>query len=333
MKTIGTVIALGMICLSGLAQAHEISWDQFRDSLHALKQDSMYAMAREYLTANRESFKDEWFKLSKEEIFLNEKLGMPEANLDIFREAHDRGYFYLIHPELPKYRVYTDLPGFPEISDTDLKLREAANADSRMLWDIVTPVNFDERRKYPVILLFHGGGSNLERVKKHWNNTQLKEQFIRIYVQNYLHYDSETFGWRSGDEQAFQKLQFLFAAFLENFRLEEPELYLAGMSAGGTFAIDAAVRQILPVSAFITFCPGIPGILGSEHHHEIQATDVRGFMLGGEQDYYLERQKQMMHVFREKGIECHHEIIQDMGHAYPKDEQRWIDEALKKLRH
>lgn len=332
MKTITIVFILVAINVSCFGQQHEMTWQQFEDRINKLEQDSLYSKAMQFLEENREKVKDEWFKLSKEEIYLNEKLGNFEANLAILKDGHDKGYFYLVHPNLPKFKPYVELSGFSEISNRDMELRDKANVKSKMLFDIVTPGNFNRNKSYPVIVIFHGGGSNLKMVKEHWHNKKIDNKFIKIYVQNYLHYDSETFGWRSGDEKAFKKLKFLFSEFQKNFQIQEDKIYVAGMSAGGTFAIDVAVRQVIPITGFITFCPGIPRILGSEHHHEIKDVKVSGYMLGGEKDYYLEKQKQMMPVFDEKEIECHHEIVQDMGHEYPQDESKWIDEALKILR-
>ncbi len=313
------------------SQQYRLNWQQFEDSINKLEQDSMYSLALQFLETNRKNLKDDWFKLSKEEIYINEKLGNYEANLAIFREAHNKGFFYLIHPNLPKYEEYTDLVGFSEISEKDLELRDSANSKSEMLFDIVYPQNYDKHKEYPVILILHGGGSNLGKVKKHWHSKQLDQQFIKIYLQNYLHYDSKNFGWRSGDEKAFNLLKSNFNEFQKNNQIQEDKIYVAGMSAGGTFAIDIAVRQIIPITGFITFCPGIPQIIGPEHFKEISKPNIAGFMLGGEDDYYLERQRQMMNVFNEIGIPCIHEIIEDMGHEYPENESVWIDKALKIL--
>lgn len=327
MKKLSTIFLL-CIHLSCLSQQDEWRWQQFQDSLNRLERDSSYKSAMEFLQANKKNFVGKWFELSKDEIFLNEKLGKYEQNLTVYNLAHQKGFFYFIHPNLPKYKPYNDLPYFSEISKKDLELRDIANSKSEMVYDIVYPQNYNKQKKYPAILILHGGGSNLEKVKQHWDCEQLDNQFIKIYVQNYLHYDSNNFGWRSGDEEAFKKIKLLYSEIKKSHLLDEKKLIISGMSAGGTFAIDIAMRQIIPITGFITFCPGIPQILGSEHYNVVVKPDIIGFMVGGENDYYLEGQKQMMTVFKNLQIPCQYFIVENMGHEYPNDESKWITKAL-----
>lgn len=313
------------------AQEPDFIWQQFRDSLTTLERDSLYRHAMHVLQANKNRFETRWFEVSKEEIYLNEKLGNLEANLSLFRTAHQKGYFYLIHPNLPQYKPYLEVPGFSDISKRDLELRDQANSTSKMLFDVVHPKNFSWQKSYPVLLIFHGGGSNLERLKKHWHHRELENNYLRIYVQNYLHYDSETYGWRTGDERAFKKLAYLFSEVEKTYHLDQRQILVAGMSAGGTFAIDVAVRQVLPIRGFLTFCPGMPGILGAEHPQEPGDLSIKGFIISGEHDYYLKKQQQMLKLFKKKGIPCKQAIIKDVGHEYPPNEATWIGEALKFL--
>lgn len=327
MKNLSTIFLL-LIHLSCQSQQNEWCWQKFQDSLSSLERDSSYTAAMEFLQGNKKNFVSKWFELSKDEIFLNEKLGKYEQNITIYNLAHQKGFFYFIHPNLPKYKPYVDLSYFSEISKKDMELRDIANSKSEMVYDIIYPQNYNKQKKYPAIFILHGGGSNLEKVKQHWYCEQLENQFIKIYVQNYLHYDTNNFGWHSGDEEAFKKIKILYAEIKRSHFLDEKKLIISGMSAGGTFAIDIAVRQIIPVSGFITFCPGVPQILRPEHYNEVISPDIVGFMLGGENDYYLEGQKQMMTVFNNLQIPCQHFIVENMGHEYPVDESKWITKAL-----
>ena len=119
--------------------------------------------------------------------------------------------------------------------------------------------------------------------------------------------------------------------FLSELCSDKNCLIVAGISAGGTFAIDLAIRQIIPVTGFMVFCPGIPTILSESFNLDMPG--VRGYMLGGEEDHYLSRQKKMEEIFDREGLSCRHEILEGMGHQYPPEESRWIEEALYFVEH
>jgi len=60
---------------------------------------------------------------------------------------------------------------------------------------------------------------------------------------------------------------------------------------------------------------------------------VRAYMVGGEKDYYLPRQKQMAEIFAREGLIFRHEIVEGMGHHYPMEESKWIEEAIYFMEH
>ena len=78
---------------------------------------------------------------------------------------------------------------------------------------------------------------------------------------------------------------------------------------------DLAFNNILSVQGIIGFCPGKPRNFDV---NIINNKDIKLYMLGGETDFYLERQKQMAELFEQAGIAYIHDIIPGMGHAFPQ---------------
>jgi len=310
--------------------AQEIVYQDFYQQLQQLEDAGNFHGALELLLERRSTFPEKYFALLKEEIYIQEKLERHEENLDLFRQGHQRGYFFFMHPALSAFKPYRDFVEFDSLSHEDLKLREEALEGSETIYKVVFPDNFSVKNVHPVCLIFHGGGSSLNRVMDHWRSPTLNADFIRVYIQSYLHYDSQTFGWRSGDERAFRDVREIFQHVLSKHPVDSSEVFVAGMSAGATFAIDLALRQIIPVKGILAFCPGIPKIVSDQKLKE--APSAKGFILGGEDDYYLPRQKEMIQYFKKIRFTHRHEVVAGMAHHYPVNESEWIELALKYLK-
>ena len=329
MKRIIVICILTILIINTYGQLP--SYDSFIQHVNDLENSGNYEKASDYLNDYRKNYPEKYFELSKEEIYLNEKLQRYEDNLLIFKSGHQQGYFYFLHPELPKCKPYSTLYEFESISVTDLELREKALSGSETKYEIMLPARYSEDRFWPVCLIFHGGGSNLEAVKKHWHSAKLDSNFIKVYIQSYRHYDYNTFGWRPGDERADQDVTEIFRYLSEQYAVDTSLVLLAGISAGGTYATDLALRKIIPVRGTLTFCPGIPSSIEEEAKHTSGYLSFSAFIVGGENDYYLPSQKKMVELFSNIGVQFVFEVVAGMGHEYPDDEGHWIDEGIKFL--
>lgn len=306
-----------------------LTYRQLLDSLNQLEQDSLYQKAKTLLNLNEKYFQDKWFELSKERIYLNEKLGNYYENLSVFSNGHKREYFYLIHPNLPQYKSYLEFEEFDSITKTDQQLRNEAIKNSKTIFEVILPNDYSSENEYPLILIFHGGGSNLIKVKEHWNSEELSNDFIKVYLQSYRHYDSETFGWISGDKRTYSDIKDILNELKTNYTIDTTRIIVAGISAGGTCAIDVAMEQIIPTTGFLTFCSGIPKELTHDFVQSKPELDITGFIVGGENDYYLPKQVQLVEILNKANIKNQHLIIPTMGHQYPVEEDEYIKAGIE----
>lgn len=326
------LLSLMFMFLSTISTGQSLSYRDFIHNLNDLEEKGDFKKALGYLTEYKANFPNEYFELAKEEIYINEALQRYADNLFIFKEGHQKGYFYFIDVRIPKYKPYLEFSEFNTISADDLKLRNEAIQKSETIYEVELPKRFSDKREWPLCFIFHGGGSNLEKVRKHWHSLMLDSDYIKIYLQSYRHYDSNTYGWTSGDERADRELAEIFDSIRKSYPIDCSDIITAGISAGGTYAIDISIRGVIPVKSFIAFCPGIPGILNTENLSATKLSKIKGFIIGGEKDYYLAQQKQMTQALLKLQNPVKHLIICNMGHEYPPDEDIMIDEALEYLK-
>jgi acetyl esterase/lipase len=272
-----------------------------------------------------------WFDLSKYLIRLNSEAGYFSENIDLFKEGHRRGFFYFIHPRMPEYKPYLSLAGFDSISSEDLKLREEANRVSHTLFNIQLPDNYDATVQYPLIFILHGGGRSMESVKKHWQVPELNRNFIKVYLQSYRHFDYNTYGWGSGDERLDTEVRAITDEILATYRVDRGSVLTAGISAGASAAVDLAVRNVIPATGFLVYCPDSPSSLRGTMPVNHRGRQIRGYICAGEADHFRPRQKVLTAILDSLGIMTKYTIVPGMGHAYPENESHFVNEGLKFL--
>ena len=272
--------------------------------------------------------KDETFARSLEKISQNEKQDAYPENLLIFREGHQKGWFYFIHPLIPRYKPYLDLPGFREVYAADSTLRAHAIAQSQPSFYLELPAGYDSTEPYPAIFIFHGGNSNLARVRRHWRHPILEKEYIRVYLQSYLHTDYTSYTWHSGDERSDRDLRQLFENLNNHYNMDSCRILVAGISAGANYALAMSLRGIIPVRGLIAFCPGFPGCLRGKQDFSGLHTQFRVYYIGGELDYYREQQEDLARAFDRSALSYRYILVDGMKHQYPEQESVYLEEAL-----
>ena len=70
---------------------------------------------------------------------------------------------------------------------------------------------------------------------------------------------------------------------------------------------------------------------GTRFAGQAKAAGIKGVIISGETDRYRPRQEAMVEIFRQIEFPHRFDIIEGMGHEYPKDLSRRLDEALTYL--
>jgi len=311
----------------GICQNYEIlTYDDFERTVNNLEQEEKYIESIELTKNVLQLFPDKRFELIKELEFLNKKTERYQDNLVLWKEGHSNGFFFLLNKQMKQYEPYLSFVEFDSLVINDIKLRSQALEKSKSIYEVFLPNNYSTNTQYPLLLILHGGGSNIDKAKQRWKiDDKIESQFIVVFLQSYRHYDSKTFGWRSLDSRAHQELKGIYNEVVENYLVDKSRILIGGTSAGGTMAIELALNQIIPATGVIGFCPGKPQELIINNDRK---KDIKIFMLGGELDYYLQKQKELAEIFTNEQINFKHIIVTGMEHEFPSDYEMVIKDAL-----
>ncbi|HPJ46264.1 MAG TPA: hypothetical protein PL017_09210 [Tenuifilaceae bacterium] len=308
--------------------SQEITYDEFYKKIIALENEGNYTNAKELAEKNIDKFQVHWFETSKEILYINEKLGNYAENIELFKLAHEKGLFYFLHPQMPKYGPYKGLPDFDTISKVDLQLRNAALEQSKTIYRVQLPENYNENGKYPAIFILHGGGKSISESIGHWQAPSLNQNYVKIYLQSYRHFDFNSFGWGTNDPRLDNDIKKICTEIIAFYPIDTAEILISGISAGASAAIDIALRGVIPVKGFIAYCPDLPSFLKNNNFSLLKNTKAVGYISSGENDHFLPRQELMLTLLDSLGIRSKLVIDSCRGHEYPENEGITVKNAI-----
>jgi len=286
------------------------SYNDLQNAIEKLADSKQYLEAISLIENEKDKFPGREFDLLAELSSLYLKTEQFEKCYKVWADGHRKGYFFLLDPRFDQFKSIAVNEQFKLYAAADKALREKALGKSKTIYELFLPEGYDKNRKYPLFIILHGGGRNIESAKKDWEIVPpLNSDYIVVYLQSYLHYDYASFGWRSSDKRAFKDIKTIFDKIKAEYKVDTTKIIVGGVSAGGVAAIDLAIHEIIPVKGVIGFCPGKPKAFDADRAEILKKNGVRFFIVSGEKDFYLERQKQMTAVFDKTKIPYQFKII------------------------
>jgi predicted esterase len=251
--------------------------------------------------------------------------------MEIWQAGHRNGYFYGLFPQFDWLQPFQKFPQFPSIVDRDKELRERADRTATMRYEVVTPVGYSVKQRYPLFMVLHAGNDTIEHARTYWRSSALSREYLVAYVQSARPMSSKSYGWRDGDPEMREGLRKLYGEIAAKYPVDTNRVLIGGMSAGGFMSMDVLLHNVLPVTGYVVNCPGVPGDFAPAMAEQVRQRGVRGVIITGEKDFGLARLKEMVEVFRKAGVPHRFTIIPGMGHEVPEDFPNRLDAALGEL--
>jgi predicted esterase len=170
-----------------------------------------------------------------------------------------------------------------------------------------------------------------ELSKPHWNSTQLGAHYLVAFIQSYLHYGMEGFGWARNDKRAREGTRGCFEEIVQRYRVDVSRVLIGGISAGAMMAMEVAIDDVVPIAGFVGVCPVMPGKDVFNAEKVLGATE-RGqravLIAGGNDTALLPQAKDMVEIFKQAGFPHRFVVVPGLGHEYPGDFSARLDTAL-----
>ncbi|MBU1368756.1 MAG: hypothetical protein KJ578_14275 [Bacteroidetes bacterium] len=244
--------------------------------------------------------------------------------IEIWRTGMDKGYMYDLNN--PYYQDY-----YKDNADFDaLAQIEKNSLDTMHLkHEIVLPTEYDNKKMYPILFVFHGNNRNIEKSKTSWNAPIMNKEFITVFLQSYIPSSPTDFKWVSKDEKIKREFTEIYNHVLNDYPVDEARIIFAGMSAGGKKAMDFTLNNYFPVSGLVLNCPVPPQDITDEMIRHFVVTNKKIGIITGENDFALENQKSFMSKIDSLGGQTRITVTEGLGHSFAENFSEILDEYLK----
>lgn len=288
------------------------------ESLFAKQQ---YEQAIATLRAARLKLPDHQFELLWQEALISVMSGMHDECLDVLEEIVAKKYFGVL-----EWGIFDSLRAnarFDSVARENQVLRDAANIDSRMQYEVLLPKDYSPTRKYPLFIALHGDSQSLAGFMNDWGASAiLSKGFILAYVQSSQMICTNGFGWTESYRQTRSDIGAAYHDITGAHAIDTDCVIVGGFSGGAIAALEIIADNTVPATGFISLCPSLkPDSFIKENIETAARRGVKGVIMEGEMEGEVAAEQYMLSLFREVGLPHQFHVNPDIGHAIPRDLQ------------
>jgi predicted esterase len=242
---------------------------------------------------------------------------------EIWEIGINKGYSYdLNNPGYQNY--YKDNVDFERLA----KIEKSRMDTMHVKYEIVLPIEYNNKKTYPILFVFHGNNRNIEKSKISWNAPIMNKEFITIFLQSYIPSSPTDFKWVPKDDKIKKEFTEIYNKVLKNYPVNESKIIFAGMSAGGKKALDFTLNNYFPVSGLVLNCPVIPENVTDEMITGFAKANKKLGIITGENDFALVGQKTLVNTIDSLSGQTKMFVTKDLGHSFAENFTELLDEYL-----
>lgn len=307
------------------------SYQEMRDAVVELFQAKKYADAAAILAGALDRYPDKVMSNSYNLALMYASMDSLQRAVRALEEGHRRGIFYAAHAFQPApWDSLRQLESFQRLLVRNEELRAEAQKKAVMKLEVATPPGYQQGKRYPLFVALHGGGENLAQFRPQWTSPRLRQEFIVAYVQSSQVLAVNGYHWQ--DEEITRKeIRAAYREVVAECSVDTLRVLIGGFSSGGYGTLVSLFAEILPARGFVILCPEVPADPDSAAMARAAGRGVRGTLLSTELDGRLARQKEYAANLTAHGIDVEVAVTPNVGHWYPDDFERLLDEALARI--
>ena len=278
----------------------------FEKGYRAYDEGKYEEAAKYYLTALKHNIKD--YSSIYVLASLYGLMGKAELAAKYLDRAVKAGFDSTMHMRQNEaFDMVKDIPVFEKalgnaiafVRDKEKEYGDVVYFDSSALFKCLVklPADYDPDKEYTLVLGLHGRGNRPQDFIGIWKDAGLKENFIFACPQGHypLLFNNEVgYSWNlriEDDESTFEtttkmSIGYIAEIMMElSFRLPVKDIYLAGFSQGGSFALQAGLMHHKQIKGIMSFSGFLPPDWFEKSGVEVEkAENLRVFISHGARD-------------------------------------------------
>ncbi|MCF8235587.1 MAG: hypothetical protein K9H13_12920 [Bacteroidales bacterium] len=300
-----------------------LSYEEFEaEAIRAFRNNNIdYSIIiMEYAYKN---FPEEFARTTEILAYIYTRTNTLSKAIEIWRTGMDKGYMYDLNN--PYYQEnFKDNADFEALAQIEKSMLDTLH----LKYEIVLPTEYDNKKMYPILFVFHGNNRNIEKSKISWNAPIMEREFITVFLQSYIPSSPTNFKWVSKDEKIKKEFTEIYDQILKDYPVNESKIIFAGMSAGGKKAMDFTLNNYFPVSGLVLNCPVPPQDITDEMTRHFVETNKKIGIITGENDFALDSQKSFMSKIDSLGGQTRITVTEGLGHSFADNFTEMLNEYL-----
>jgi hypothetical protein len=234
---------------------------------------------------------------------------------------------YFFGLERWEYSDFINNPEFKRLARIDWQIEDSLNKISHMKYEVVLPKNYSIDKNYPLLFVFHGNSRNIQKEKDVWTSNIIRDRYIVIFVQSYIHLTPNDYRWGENDEKTDREFKEIYEQIVKKYSTAKNKIIFSAMSMGGYIAISYAFNQFVPVNGLVLNCPVVPDLADSLIRKFV-AENKKIAIITGENDFLLNNQKDLIYKVNKMGGNNSMMINTGLGHEYSENFSTLLDKYL-----
>lgn len=329
------LIVILIVSLFPALQADQvIPWEEFDKKVDQLIEAKKNTEAINLLKQNLKNYPQKEFLIYSSLIDQYKELGEIRHSIDVMSEGNRKGYYFWFIPREQAYDNFRREEWFKNALNVNNALRDKAQALTKPVYKVILPKSFDAQKRYPLILIMHGGNQSIELSQARWKSDDLYTDKIVAFLQSGWTIATHRYRWDLSGKDLFtegtaiDEIKGLYNEILTKYANNIDRTILVGFSQGAQLAMNMAIYKDIDCVGVLAGCPFNDDI-DEAHALDLKKRDVRFFVFTGDKDFGFKKAEKNMEFLNKSGVKAVFKINKGMGHQFSPDIEDDIKKALK----
>lgn len=252
---------------------------------------------------------------------------------DILKLGQDEGLFYYTRTntngrDFPPYlKALEELDGYESLMAKNTELIDAANQHKTFEFMVQLPIDYNKNKKYPLMLIMHGGIGNIPNMQYHYLSEKLQKDFIVAYTQGDTFLGSYSRAY-SRDNWNVQ-IKDIYQQIILKYAVDTTQVILAGPSAGAYRSLLLGLNNSIPAKGLLLSFAVYPRESDSTLFITAAEKGLKVALLCGENDWAIQQQKKLGYYLDKYGIKNRFVVFPEEGHGFPENWTYYLDTSVE----